>query len=125
MDEGAYEIAIRQFDDDRGRLRVVEGQRDVPFAIRRCFVISDVPRGKTRARHAVESEQYLVALAGGCSALTKTGDIERRFQLQDGDRGLHVSQGTWLLLEDFSEGAVILVLSSEIYKPPTAMSGRR
>ncbi len=120
MTEGVYEIAIREFRDDRGRLRVVEGERDIPFPIRRCFVISEVPQGKTRARHIVASEQYLVALAGSCTALTKAGDIERRFALHNGDRGLHVAQGTWLLLENFSHGAVIMVLSSENYAPPTA-----
>jgi hypothetical protein len=120
MSEGARESAIREFSDDRGRLRVFEGEQDLPFPIRRCFVISDVPEGKTRARHVVASEQYLVALAGSCTALTKAGNIEQRYVLQDGNRGLHVPRGTWLLLENFSRGTVIMVLSSENYVAPAA-----
>ena len=61
----AYFIEFAEHGDERGNLVVVEGERDIPFAIQRVFYIygsdPDIIRGQHANRH---SEFVLINVAG-------------------------------------------------------------
>lgn len=100
----------------RGNLTVVEDNVTVPFDIRRVFYLYDVPGGHGRGGHAhrVQS-QLIVAASGSFSVTLDDGNVKRTFLLNHPYQGLLVVPGIWNTLEDFSSGAVCMVLASGGY----------
>ena len=99
-----------------GRLGFVEGERHVPFAIRRVFYVTGVEPGLRRGGHAHKAQsQGLIALAG---ALTVTLDDRRGTQTHRLDRPdalLCVPPMVWLDYVAETPDAILLVLASDVY----------
>jgi hypothetical protein len=110
-------IELPKIGDPRGNLTFLEGGVHVPFEIRRVFYLYDVPGGETRAGHALRTcEQVILAISGSFNVTLKDGTAERRYQLNRSNRGLYLPAKIWRELDDFSSGAVCLVLASERYE---------
>lgn len=104
-------------DDERGSLAYIETQRHVPFEIRRVYYLYDVPSGAERGGHAHrELQQVLIALAGSFDVVLDDASERRRFRLNRPDRGLLIGSMIWREIENFSAGAVCLVLASREYE---------
>jgi hypothetical protein len=102
--------------DSRGTLSVVEAGLQVPFPIRRIFYVYGVPRGARRGGHAHRRlQEVLVALNGTIDVLLDDGNRRVRWHLEDPSKGLYIAPMVWAEQEAFSEGAVGLVLASEVY----------
>jgi hypothetical protein len=102
--------------DHRGNLTFVEGDRHVPFDIARVFYLYDVPAGETRAGHALRDvEQLLIAVSGSFDVVLDYGGERHTIALNRPYVGLHVPSLVWRELENFSSGAVCLVLASARY----------
>lgn len=102
--------------DPRGNLCFIESGRHVPFEIKRVYYLYDVPSQSTRAGHAHhELHQLLVPLAGSFDVRLHDGTREERITLNRPNRGLHIGPGTWRDIDNFSSGAVCLVLASAHY----------
>ena len=101
--------------DVRGNLAVAE--RDaLPFAIARAYWLYDVPSGSMRGGHAHKRlQQVLIALSGSFDVVLDDGRTRKTVALNRPDRGLYLPRGIWRELENFSSGAVCLVLASEPY----------
>lgn len=109
-------IPLPCFHDHRGSLTVVEQQRAVPFSIERAFWIFGVPSGRGRGGHAHRLHtQLLVAVSGSFTVILDDGENSRTYHLDKPSEGLLVPPGIWNILENFSEGAVCLVLVSGPY----------
>lgn len=101
---------------EKGNLTVVENGMTVPFNIRRTYYLYDIPGGESRGGHAHKGQwQLVVAASGSFSVTLDDGKIKRTFVLNRPYQGLLVKPGIWGTLDDFSSGAVCLVLASEIY----------
>ena len=112
-------IDLPRINDPRGNLTFVEGQRHVPFEIKRVFYLYDVPGGETRAGHALRTcEQFIVAMSGSFDVIADDGRSRSRFQLNRSYFGLYLPPLIWRELENFSSGSVCLVLASEPYAEP-------
>ena len=99
--------------DTRGNLTPIEGGRDIPFEIRRVFYMYDVPGGATRAGHAHRAlEQVIVAASGSFDVVLDDGTRREKTTLNRSYQGLYVPHLVWRELENFSSGAVCLVLAS-------------
>ena len=110
-------IDLPKVQDARGNLTFIEGERHVPFAIRRVFYLYDVPGGSTRAGHALRTcEQFIVSLSGAFDVLLDDGVGQQRFHLNRSHYGLYVTPLTWRELDNFSSNSVCLVLASEPYE---------
>lgn len=109
-------LKLPQVPDARGNLTFIEGARHVPFDIKRVFYLYDVPGGASRGGHGHRAlHQFIIAMAGSFDiTLDNTKDVER-FSLNRAYYGLYVPPMTWAELENFSSGAVCLVLASEVY----------
>ena len=102
--------------DERGHLAVVEEFRDVPFRMRRIYYMYGTAEGITRGRHAHKSlEQVLVCVHGNCSILLDDGKERRVVSLNSPSEGLYLARDVWHEMFDFSPGAVLLVLASDLY----------
>lgn len=120
MNTGVYDCTLIELDkhhsDRQGNLSVVENGLTVPFAVKRAFYLYDVPGGESRGGHAhKELYQFMVAASGSFTVTLDDGIIKRSFLLNRPYQGLLVKPGIWSSLEDFSSGAVCLVLASEVY----------
>lgn len=109
-------VDIKKIVDVRGNLSVVEGLSDIPFDIKRVYWVYDVPAGECRGGHAHKRlKQFLIALSGSFTVTLDDGTDKRTFMLNHPYQGLEIETGIWRTLDDFSSGAVCLVLASELY----------
>lgn len=106
----------KHHSDRRGNLTVVENGQTLPFDVKRVYYIYDVPGGENRGSHAHKDlSQLIVALSGSFNVVLDDGKCKRTFFLNRPYQGLYVKPGIWRDLEDFSSGAVCMVLASELY----------
>lgn len=115
-----YDCTIIEFDkhhsDRKGNLTVVENGISVPFDVKRAYYLYDIPGGESRGAHAHKVLQQLIIAASGSFKVTlDDGNVKRTFTLNRPYQGLYVKPGIWRDLDDFSSGAVCLVLASELY----------
>ena len=102
--------------DVRGNLTFVENNKHVPFEIKRVFYTYDVPGGESRGEHAnINTEQFIVAMSGSFDVVVDDGIRRIKFQLNRAYYGLYIRQMIWRGIENFSSGAVCLVLASTFY----------
>jgi len=107
-------IELTKIVDPRGNLTVVERLRDVPFDVKRVYWVYDVPGGEHRGGHAhKQCREFIVALSGSFSVTLDNGKERETYLLNHPYQGLLVETGVWRTLDDFSSGAVCLVLASE------------
>lgn len=105
-------IEIPTIIDSRGNLAVIEKQT-IPFEIKRVYYLFDVPSDSYRGGHAhKEQSAFLVALSGSFNVTLDDGFSKKSFFLNKPNKGLLIPTWIWRELEDFSSGAVCLVLSS-------------
>lgn len=103
-------------DPTRGNLTVAEQRKDIPFDIKRVYWTYDVPSGECRGGHAHKQlYQLLVAMSGSFKVVIDNGKESRSVLLNHPWEGLLITPGIWRTLEDFSSGAVCMVLASELY----------
>lgn len=107
-------IELPKINDPRGNLTVAEGVSNVPFDIKRAYWVYDVPSGECRGGHAHKScREMIVAVSGSFTVTLDDGHSTKTFLLNHPYQGLLVETGIWRTLDDFSSGAVCLVLASE------------
>lgn len=108
-------IDIPKITDPRGNLAVIEGNT-VPFDIKRVYYLFDVPSSSHRGGHAhKELQQLLVALSGSFDVVLNDGESEQVITLNKPDKGLLIPVLTWRELQNFSSGAVCMVIASHTY----------
>lgn len=111
-------LEFKQNGDDRGRLVVVEGLKDIPFEIKRVFYIYDSNSDVVRGRHAnVKSEFVLINVSGTSKVIVDNGFTKEIFILDRPHTGIYIPNMMWKEMYDFSPDSVLLVLSSELYDP--------
>jgi hypothetical protein len=109
-------VDLPKIADPRGNLTFIEGRRHVPFDISRVYYLYDVPGGAERGGHGHrELEQLIVAMSGSFDVILNDGEESRRFHLNRSFLGLHVKPMVWRELNNFSSGAVCMVLASLPY----------
>ena len=110
--EDLKNIQIPKIHDPRGNLSVIEGDV-LPYRIERVYYLYDVPSDAARGGHAHKEQlECLIALSGSFSVLLDDGTNQTRVGLNKPNQGLLIPTGIWRSLDDFSSGAVCLVLSS-------------
>lgn len=107
----------RHHSDRKGNLTVVENGKTLPFDVKRVYYLYDIPGGESRGAHAHKDlEQLIIAVSGSFTVTLDDGECKRSFFLNRPYQGLHVKPGIWRDLDDFSAGAVCMVLASDVYK---------
>ena len=108
-------IEIPRVHEERGKLAVIE--KDViPFTIKRVYYLYDVPSDAYRGGHAHKIQQsVIIALSGSFEVVIDDGSSRHSIMLNKPDKGLYVPTMVWREIENFSSGAVCLVLASSDY----------
>ena len=105
-------LDIPKIADVRGNLAVIE-KETLPYPIKRVYYLFDVPSDSYRGGHAhKEQYEFLIALSGSFVVTLDDGVSKRSFTLNKPNKGLLIPTGIWRELENFSSGAICLVLSS-------------
>ena len=109
-------IDLPKIIDTRGNLTVVEQMRQIPFDIARVYWTYDIPGGGRRGGHAHRTcQEVVVAVSGSFDVQLYNGREWETYHLNHPYQGLYIGTGIWRTLEDFSSGAVCLVLASELF----------
>jgi hypothetical protein len=102
--------------DNRGNLTFVESTRHVPFRIERVYYLYDVPSGSERAGHAHKTlQQLIIAASGSFSVHLDDGNNQETVFLNRSHKGLLMGPMVWRVIDNFSSGAVCLVLASAVF----------
>ena len=114
---------LNTYTDDRGSLTVLEGGIDVPFDIARVYWIYGVNPHKERGKHANRSsKQFLVAINGSVEVTLENLEGRQTYHLNSRTEGLLIPPGTWNELSNFSDDAILMVFSSQPYRPETYLN---
>ena len=108
-------IEIPKVHDERGSLAVIE-KETIPFKVERVYYLYDVPSDSYRGGHAhKEQESIVIALSGSFEVIIDDGSSKQRFMLNKPNQGLYIPVNIWREIDNFSSGAVCLVIASTVY----------
>lgn len=109
-------IELPKIQDHRGNLTFIESGRHIPFDIKRTYYLYDVPGGAARAAHGHKAlHQLMIAMSGSFDVTLDDGTEKKMFHLNRSYYGLYISPMIWRDLDNFSSGAVCMVLASEYF----------
>lgn len=114
---GARLMRLPQRVDGRGALAFGEYGEQLPFLVRRYFLITQVPPTAVRGGHAHhEAREVMVAVNGSCHVVLDDGTVREEVVLDDPTVALHVPPNIWRTMYRYSPGAALLVLCSDEYR---------
>ncbi len=109
-------LPLNKVHNRAGNITIIEGNKNVPFEIKRLYYLYDIPGGEDRGGHAhKELRQLIVAASGSFNVLLDDGCNKKIVTLNRPNYGLIIVPGIWRELMEFSSGSICLVLASEIY----------
>jgi dTDP-4-dehydrorhamnose 3,5-epimerase-like enzyme len=119
MGKGTWEeLKFASKGDHRGELVALQNPQEVPFPIRRVYVLTKTLGNVTRGLHAhYNLDQVLIAVSGACRVRVDNGSDAKEFCLDTHTKGLRITNLIWREMFDFSPDCVLLVLASQEYDP--------
>ena len=109
-------IELPKIHNRAGNITPIHCHQDIPFDIKRIYYLYDVPGGEMRGGHAhYELQQLIIAASGSFDVVIDDGRNKKTVTLNRPNYGLYMTPGIWRDLVNFSSGAVLLVLASEVY----------
>lgn len=109
-------VDLPKIADPRGNLTFIEGERNIPFDIKRVYYLYDVPGGATRAGHGHKTlQQLIIAMSGSFDVTLDDGTERQRYHLNRSYNGLYVCSMMWREIDNFSSGSVCMVLASDFF----------
>ncbi len=109
-------IDLPQIGDGRGNLTFVQNGGDLPFTMQRIYYLYDIPEGQSRANHAHRTlHQLLISVSGSFDVHLDDGWTRETFHLNRANHGLLMKPMVWRDIDNFSAGAVCLVIASALY----------
>jgi len=110
------ELSFKIRGDDRGSLIALESSRDIPFEVKRIYYIFGTKEGIARGFHAHKTlKQVLIAVSGSVRIHCETSNNSQDIWLDSPSKGLYIDGLVWREMHDFSQGAFLVVLASELY----------
>ena len=109
-------IELPKIHNRAGNITPIEGNKEIPFPIKRIYYLYDMPGGESRGGHAhKELHQLLIAASGSFDVMLDDGKNKKVITLNRPYYGLIIIPGIWRELVNFSSGSICLVLASELY----------
>ena len=109
-------LNFKDLGDERGKLVVIEGAKDIPFEIARAFYIYGSDSTVIRGKHANRfSEFVLVNVAGKSKVMVTDGSNRKIIELEQPMEAVYIPKMIWKEMYDFSPDSVLLVLANTHY----------
>ena len=117
MNKSYYLIDLKQLEDSRGKMCVVECTKDIPFVIKRVFYdFNHKTDSVSRGNHANKHSSFVfICVAGSCSITVDDGQTIDTFCLDSPTKGLFINKMVWKSMTSFSKDCILLVLSDHHY----------
>jgi len=108
-------IELPVIHDARGNLTFIQ-EGIVPYDFKRVYYLFDVPGGAERGGHAhIAQKQVIIALSGSFDVILDDSIERKTYTLNRPSKGLFVVEGLWRELQNFSSGAVCLVIAQDVF----------
>lgn len=108
-------LQLPKIEDVRGNISVIENDI-LPYPIKRVYYLYDVPSSAHRGGHAHKAQlEFLIPISGSFDVVLDDGTSKQTITLNKPDKGLLIKTNIWRELENFSSGAVCLVIASGEY----------
>lgn len=108
-------LNLPKLNNPLGSCTIIEGNT-IPFEIKRVYYLYDVPSGAERGGHShIDQLGFLIAVAGSFDVILKAGHEELTVTLNNPNKGLLINNKIWRELNNFSSGAVCLVMASDVF----------
>lgn len=108
-------IEIPKIENNLGNIAVVENDV-IPFNIRRVYYLYDIPSSAIRGGHShINQQEFLIPLSGSFEVVLDNGFDKSSILLNKPNIGLLIETGVWRELQNFSSGAVCLVIASDVF----------
>lgn len=118
MDKICEILNFKELGDERGKLVVIEGGKEVPFEIKRVFYIYGSDSTVIRGQHANKESEFVLINVSGSSKVMITDGIKKEIvNLDKPMTGVYLPKNVWKEMYDFSEDSVLLVLTNTNYNP--------
>jgi dTDP-4-dehydrorhamnose 3,5-epimerase-like enzyme len=100
--------------DNRGSLTYINNLTQIPFEIKRVFIVSGVPQGLSRGGHAHKIlQEVLIPISGNFCVEVSDGTNCAEIHLSEDDAGILIPPSSWRVVTKYSPGAICLSLCSE------------
>ena len=114
--DGFQLVDFMAIGDERGHLVVVEGNRSIPFEVKRVYYIYGTQKDIVRGKHAHRKlQQIIFCPAGSCDFILDNGKERQTVRLDSPRQGLYIQSSLWGEFTNFSPDCVVMVLASEHY----------
>lgn len=114
--DGVEAYKIPTFGDMRGEITFGELGKELPFAVKRFFVVHNVPNEKIRGEHAHKKlHQFLICINGSVRLMVDDGKKSAEIELNSREIGVHMSPMVWGVQYKYTKDALLLVLASNKY----------
>ncbi|MDX1412709.1 MAG: FdtA/QdtA family cupin domain-containing protein [Candidatus Promineifilaceae bacterium] len=107
-------ISLPSHQDGRGVLTAIESGIDLPFEIKRVYLLHHISQDRGGHAHC-DTQQIVIALSGCCEMVLSNGQESRCYRLDDATRGLYLGPMLFISMRNFSPDAGIVVLASTHY----------
>lgn len=116
--QNANKIALNTIEENDGKLTLIEINKEIPFEVRRIFLIHSVPSVETiRGNHASENTDFFIqAICGTVRLELFDGKKTEIYQLNNLMYGVYVPRMTWVKMYGFSNETIVQVCASKEYK---------
>jgi dTDP-4-dehydrorhamnose 3,5-epimerase-like enzyme len=109
-------VDLQKIESETGCITVIEEGVHTPFSFQRAYFLHNLASDSVRGAHAHKKlQQLFIVVSGSVRVRLETSSEQSEFILSTPTQGLLVPNMVWRLLDQFSDGAVLLVLASERY----------
>lgn len=116
--KGVKLIDIRKVVESDGTLVVMEEGTQIPFAIKRIFMVMNVADGKSRGNHATKKTKLILfPVSGSCNVVVDNGTEKENFLLNDPSKGLYIDKMLWRSMQNFTKDCVIMAVCDRPFEP--------
>lgn len=107
----------RVVDERDGVLSIMEGNKDIPFAIKRVYYINHLENLQSvRGKHAHKALQQVIFCINGSFVLSlDDGQSKQDILMWRDNVGVILGTGLWHEMHSFSSGCILLVVASDYY----------
>jgi len=109
-------INFKPLGDERGSLIALEGNKSVPFNIKRIYYIFGTKEDVSRGFHAHRNlKQVAICVMGRCRFVLDDGKQREEIVLDNPSTGLLIEDLIWREMSEFSPDCVLVVLANKYY----------
>jgi len=109
-------IDFKSLGDDRGDLVSLEGNKEIPFDIKRVYYLFGTEPCVSRGFHAHKNlKQVAICVKGSCIFTLDDGNVREEVVLNSPLKGLYIDSMKWREMHDFSDDCVLMVLADNFY----------